>query len=117
MDLSEFGRDICIGFEITRGCNMRCSYCYVRTRKSEEELEINDWFKLADIFREKFGDSSICFHLAGGEIFVKRGVEELIGYLAEQGCLVSVVSNGLNIPAEIYANDLLKSNKGCFTWL
>lgn len=114
MDLKDFSKDICIGFEITRDCNMTCSYCYVRTRKSKEELEINDWFKLTDILLKKYKGYNVFFHLAGGEIFLKKDVSKLIEYIIKKNCFVSVVSNGLYIPEEIYTHKLFKLNKGFF---
>ncbi|HUU50580.1 MAG TPA: radical SAM protein [Nitrospinota bacterium] len=114
MELKDFSKDICIGFEITRDCNMTCSYCYVRTRKSKEELETNDWFKLTDILLKKYKGHNISFHLAGGEIFLKKDVSKLIEYIIKKNCFVSVVSNGLYIPEEIYTHKLFKLNKGFF---
>lgn len=114
MDIKDFSKDICIGFEITRDCNMNCCYCYVRTRKSKEELEIKDWIKLTDILLKKYRGYNVSFHLAGGEIFLKRGISKLIEYIVKKNCFVSVVSNGLDIPEDIYTNKLLKSNRRLF---
>lgn len=93
---------------------MRCSYCYVRNRKSKEELSISDWSHLADILLKKYSGYHVSFHLAGGEIFLKNDVDKLIEHIIRRGCFVSVVSNGLFIPESIYTNKLFKWNQGLF---
>jgi len=104
-------QSVCIGLEITKDCNMNCPYCYVKPRKSKKELSIKEWVVLTDLLADFYKDYRLSFHLAGGEIFIKKNICQLIEQIIKKKCFASVVSNGLALPEEIFTSPFFKKNR------
>ncbi|MBI4620319.1 MAG: radical SAM protein [Desulfobacterales bacterium] len=95
---------------------MGCPYCYVMPKVHEgPELEIEYWIELLKKLIVKFSAKNICVHIAGGEVFIKRGILDLLRWLIENKVPVTVVSNGLFIPEEVFDETCFRLSKGFFT--
>jgi len=52
--------------------------------------------------------------MAGGEVFLRRGIVALIGWLLGRQVPVRVVTNGLSVPEEIYRDDRFRGSRRLF---
>jgi radical SAM protein with 4Fe4S-binding SPASM domain len=117
MDILDLNGFICVLIEITRRCNMRCSYCYVTPRAhSEPELSIDEQYEIIHHIKGALAGKSVVFHFAGGEVFVKKGVIDLLRRLLEEKTPISLVSNGLEVPEDIFTNKCFKKETGLFNF-
>lgn len=114
---SEDGRpgrlnSVCLALEITRRCTMDCGYCYVRPRRSDlPELPLETYRSLLRHLQVCYADRHLFVHMAGGEVFLRSGITELIGWLLDRRMPVRVVTNGLSIPEEIYRDDRFRRGR------
>lgn len=99
-----------------RGCNMRCPYCHNaqlvdQTSAAEGLLELGE--ALDFILRRKGKIEAVV--LTGGEPLIHPELPAIAGYLAQEGFLVKLDTNGLlpraleSIGADYYAIDLKTS--------
>lgn len=86
----------------TRGCNLRCEYCYVRQWGEEESLEINNeqtWYKypishiIDALTVERMGGVCMFNMSAQGETLLSPYLFEIITGLLENGHYVAIISN------------------------
>lgn len=92
-------REICIN--ITRRCNLHCSYCYVgnliNTKNNNMEMDLS----LEEI-KGLFELSSIdAIYLTGGEPFTHPEIKEIINYFDNAGKKVNIATNGFLIDLEM----------------
>ena len=77
---------------LTNACNLRCSHCYMRsTRAEENELSVAQWISLIHEFVHHNG-RSVTF--TGGEPLLKEGWQEVIKTAKQCGLTVTLLSNG-----------------------
>jgi len=76
---------------VTRKCNLRCSYCGVVKKDSQEpELDIEGWKKVFDA-TEKLG---VGMHVIfGGEPMFRQDINQIIGYLNGHSLPYALISN------------------------
>ncbi len=82
---------------LTRKCNKRCSYCYIK--KSKQEI---DFRRFKEIVSKV--DPQIVT-LTGGEPFLYSKISKIINLLNQRGCCVRIFSNG-RVPAKQISNVL-----------
>lgn len=83
-------------FELLPVCNLHCKMCYVR--KSMEEvnksgglLSAAQWLEIARAARD---EGMLYPLLTGGEPFLRRDFQEIMGKMLEMGLQISINSNG-----------------------
>ena len=88
-----------LAFELTNDCQLRCKHCYNEAgmkRKGElDSIEIIDIMKQ---FRELGGTSLL---LTGGEVFLKKGIEDILEYAYSIFFRIVIMSNGYSISERI----------------
>lgn len=81
--------------ELTRMCDLRCSYCFNESgKKMDNELSLNEWKNVIDVAYGKGAKSSL---FTGGEIMVRKDSPEVIQYSLGKGLKTSILSNGYNL--------------------
>jgi MoaA/NifB/PqqE/SkfB family radical SAM enzyme len=87
-----------VGHEPTIRCNLRCSFCYQgdsRGRRRDDlppEEVIRCYERIPSLRRTK---------LVGGEIFVYRGLDQVLDYLDDRGVGITLQTNGTLIDEEV----------------
>lgn len=81
--------------ELTRACNLRCSYCFNDSGlRMREELGKEQWQRVVDLSK-KYGAESALF--TGGEPMMRKDAPNIIMYAIEQGLKTSILTNGLGL--------------------
>ena len=77
---------------LTNNCNMRCPHCFMYAgTKSENELSTQEILKLLSSFRKSGGTRII---LSGGEIGLRKDLEEIINNAYSLGLQIELLTNG-----------------------
>jgi radical SAM protein with 4Fe4S-binding SPASM domain len=80
-----------IGHEPTIRCNLTCFFCYQGESRSRRRKDLG----ADDVIRIYEGIEDIRkTKLVGGEIFVYKGIEEVLDYLDERGVKMTLQTNG-----------------------
>lgn len=83
-------------FNITNTCNLECSFCYIDAQQeATHEIPLEMIENLAKDFKKAGGKKVI---LSGGEPFVRKDWEDVFQIWADHDLLLSVVSNGTQLP-------------------
>ena len=94
-----------VHFQITRSCNLRCSFCGQWGRKgffadsSGVEMTLSDWMRIIceiEEYREKTGISQV-ITLWGGEPLVSPCFDEIARSLKQKGFKTELITNGIGI--------------------
>ena len=94
-------------WEITLACCFSCKYCGSRAGKAREnELSLDECLHVADELKD-LGCKRVS--LIGGEVFLKRGWQDIVSRLTGNGISVNIITNGFLFTEEII-NDLKKAN-------
>ena len=94
-------------WEITLACCFSCKYCGSRAGKAREnELSVEEALSVANELKD-LGCRRVS--LIGGEVFLKRGWQEIVSRLTGNGINVNIITNGFLFTDEII-NDLKRSN-------
>lgn len=89
-------RVIHINAELTRACNLRCTYCFNSSGNMlANELDINEWEKIINIAGRE-GTRSFLF--TGGEPLSRKDSPNIIKHSLDSGLETSILSNGYRIP-------------------
>jgi len=83
-------RPINIHFELTQKCNLRCVHCLF-THEAQDELTTAEIFSIISQLR-KLGVLSLS--LSGGEMFTRRDISDILGFLSENRFLLTLYTNG-----------------------
>jgi MoaA/NifB/PqqE/SkfB family radical SAM enzyme len=85
-----------VALQLTKYCNMRCSYCYTnfQTYEGMEDLSKEEFFRLIDQLYD-MGTRWIWF--LGGEPMLYRDFEAVIDYVHAKGMFCDMNSNGVSI--------------------
>lgn len=92
---------------------MHCPYCFYTENlhlRRGKELKKKDWYKVAEIISDYYKGYNLRFHLAGGEVFTKAWVPEFCKWILTQGIPLSIVTNGLYIPEQIYTDPVFRKD-------
>jgi len=98
--LSVEGDHSCLAVvEVTRDCNLSCSYCFASSGPGGDRLSFDEVTHLIDVVREEGGTRPI--QLSGGEPTVRDDLPKVVEYATEEGFNhVQVNTNGLRIARE-----------------
>jgi MoaA/NifB/PqqE/SkfB family radical SAM enzyme len=92
-------------FCLTIRCNIKCRQCGIwKIKEKKKELTIEEWKQVFLNLKNWLGSCRV--QIAGGEVFLKKDVIELVKYAHELGILMGMVSNGTMID-EKRAKDLV----------
>ncbi len=89
----------CVLLEVTKRCNLRCSFCFASAGSPEEDPCREDVEEaIRDIVRQR---GSPLLQLSGGEPTLRDDLPALVRFAREAGCsYVQVNTNGLRLAAE-----------------
>ena len=88
-------------------CNIRCQFCYYGNCLSQPNPP-NEWVKAQLIYARRHGIKDVDF--SGGEPTLRGDLSELVSYARESGFRkICVITNGLIMSNESYAQGLIKS--------
>ena len=79
-------------WEITLACCFNCRYCGSRAGHAREnELTGEECLRVAD---ELIALGCRRVSLIGGEVFMRRGWQDIVGRLTDGGAAVNIITNG-----------------------
>jgi MoaA/NifB/PqqE/SkfB family radical SAM enzyme len=93
-------------FCLTLRCNIKCKQCGIWRSPKKKELSLDEWKKIILDLKKWLGPFRV--QVAGGEIFLRNDIVELVEFAAVQDVLIGMVSNGTLIDDNI-ARDLVKA--------
>ncbi|MFQ6112096.1 MAG: radical SAM protein [Nitrospinota bacterium] len=104
MELKEVVPEFTICVETTRRCSLRCPYCYVVSRPLPKgrEVGLGEIGDFIERLLPALEGRDIGVHLTGGEIFTRPGALALIKRLLTLPLLLSVGTNGVYVPEEVF---------------
>lgn len=99
----------CVLLEVTKRCDLRCTFCFADGGQQEEDMPIEQVKKAIDDIRNLCGKPLL--QLSGGEPTLRDDLPELVRYAKEAGCsYVQVNTNGLRLARDVeYAKALAKA--------
>ena len=91
------GQDTCcVILEVTKACNMHCSFCFAHGGETEEQPPYEELCRAIDEIARKGNGPLIQF--AGGEPTLRDDLPELVRYAKEAGCQYTQVNtNGIRL--------------------
>jgi MoaA/NifB/PqqE/SkfB family radical SAM enzyme len=96
-------------FCLTLRCNIKCKQCGIWRTENKKELTAEQWKKIMLELREWLG--SYRLQIAGGEIFIREDIIDLVQFASKNDILIGIVSNGTLIQEPI-ARRLVDSGLG-----
>jgi len=85
---------------MTTRCNLKCPQCgFWRMKDVPRELDTQEWKNVLTKLRKWLGPHRI--QMAGGEVFIRKDMVEIVGFAAQQDILPGIVSNGTFFTPEI----------------
>lgn len=97
-------------FCMTLRCNIRCAQCAIwRLPHNPDELTAAEWQRVILDLRRWIGPYRV--QLAGGEIFIRKDILDIIRFASAHDVLTGVVSNGTLIDARL-AGEIAQSGLG-----
>lgn len=97
--MNDIPHEICIN--ITRRCNLHCSYCYVydyiNQHNYDSRLDLS-FEKMKSLIEDLPFDG---VYLTGGEPFMHPDIKEIINYFFNSGKKISIATNGLILNEEM----------------
>lgn len=75
--------------ELTRKCNLHCSYCY---QKKDSKIIPKDGFKRLIDYLDEYGVLDVCLH--GGEVFLMQDIWEYLSECKNKSFRASIITNG-----------------------
>lgn len=90
-------------FELTARCNFQCKMCYVCRPASckqsiSRERSASEWISMAKEVRDA---GALFITLTGGEIFLRKDIQEIYESIAEMGYRITLYTNGSLITPQI----------------
>lgn len=84
---------------LTNACNLRCPHCYMFAgSKSKEELSTEEIFSVIDGYKGQGGEKVT---LTGGEVTMRKDLEEIVAYASKAGLKVRILTNGTSWDTEL----------------
>jgi len=83
--------------KLVDGCNLRCFMCNYWHRRRKDELSTE---AVAAVIDDLAALGCQKLHLTGGELYMRRDVNDLVAHASEQGMRVNLTTNGTLIDKE-----------------
>lgn len=77
-------------FELTGRCNLRCLHCYCTFTEKRDALSTEQVFKIIDDLHDA---GTLGLVLTGGEIFVRKDIEDILRYLQSRKFIIRINTN------------------------
>lgn len=100
-----------IVFCLTLRCNIKCKQCGIWKTQNKKELTTAEWKDIMQQLRDWLGPYRL--QIAGGEIFIRKDIVELVQFASERQILIGMVSNGTMITDNI-AKELVMAGLSYF---
>ncbi len=104
-----FAKPTRIIFCMTLRCNIKCRQCAIWRTPNKDELTTEEWKNVIATLRDWIGPCRV--QMAGGEIFIRNDILDIIKFATEKGVLTGVVSNGTMITKKI-AEEIVETGLG-----
>jgi MoaA/NifB/PqqE/SkfB family radical SAM enzyme len=98
-------------FCLTLRCNIKCRQCGIWRTPKKKELTTEEWKKIIIELKNWLGPYRV--QIAGGEIFLRDDIIELVRFTHNNVILIGIVSNGTMIDNEM-ANELVNAGLSYF---
>jgi MoaA/NifB/PqqE/SkfB family radical SAM enzyme len=98
-------------FCLTLRCNIKCKQCGIWKSPKKPELSTEEWKKVMIGLKDWLGPYRV--QIAGGEIFIRNDVVDLVKFASDNNILMGIVSNGTMLNEKI-ANNLIDSGLSYF---
>lgn len=80
-------------FHVTQRCNLNCSYCYNKENLNKPDMLTTECVKK---IIDKLKDINVQhINFTGGEILLRRDIEEIVKYTYDKGISSDILTNGL----------------------
>ncbi len=90
----------CTLIEVTKRCNLNCTYCFAKGAENESDIKIEKLFATIDEIAS--GNNVPLLQLSGGEPTVRDDLPEIISYAKNAGIkYVQLNSNGLRLAGDL----------------
>jgi len=83
----------CVYFHLTQRCNLHCTYCYNKANLNKPDLLSTDEVKDIITQLRELGVQKIVY--TGGEVLLRKDIEEICEYTHHLGIKCDVLSNGM----------------------
>jgi radical SAM protein with 4Fe4S-binding SPASM domain len=83
-------------FELTRQCNLSCSYCYV-VRERRQELSTSE---IRDTLDQLKKEKCLIVNFSGGEVFTRKDFFDIAWEAKDKGFVIKIFTNGTLIDEE-----------------
>ena len=100
-----------IVFCLTLRCNIKCRQCGIWKSSKKKELTTEEWKKVMSDLKDWLGPYRL--QIAGGEIFLRKDIVELVKFASDKDILIGMVSNGTLITEEL-ARELVEAGLSYF---
>ena len=91
----------CVLVELTRRCNLRCSFCFAHGAEADDSQREKPPDELYDIFRSLVSEGRTFIQLSGGEPTVRDDLPEIIAAARHAGAEnIQLNSNGIRLGAD-----------------
>jgi len=98
-------------FCLTLRCNLKCKMCGIWKSPKTSELTLEEWKNVIVKLKSWLGPFRV--QLAGGEIFIRDDIFDLVAFASANNVLTGIVSNGTMLEGE-QAEKLIDSGLGYF---
>lgn len=93
-------RPVIVHMRLTSRCNMSCKHCDIwREKRTEKELSSEDWGLIIDKMHGWLG--SFWLELAGGEMFLRKDLPDIIRHAKKKGIDANITTNAMLIDHEV----------------
>jgi MoaA/NifB/PqqE/SkfB family radical SAM enzyme len=96
-----------VTIRVTQRCNARCLMCdfWQTNAREEDEIPTSRWIEVIEELHDWIGPFFLS--LTGGEVFLKRGVNDLLRRSVELDIALSLLTNGLALRSDKHLDEML----------
>gem|GEM_PF-555348 len=96
-----------VHMRLTLKCNLSCRHCDIwKTKNSQPELDTQGWKIVISKLRDWLGPFKL--ELAGGEMFLRRDIVEIIQFASDRGISSNITTNAMAVNRDL-AKEIIKA--------